>query len=137
MLAKARISLEGCLVSHGMSSSLASNEPETQAYNSGAEDEELHKHVIKMEMHKSIQLIERASCTSCKRVDTDTTEVRQIMTVGLLSQFVVYVRTHLVRQLSKILDTLKKFCSLSLDLDEYDLRGRASTLVERWCTITK
>jgi hypothetical protein len=48
-----------------------------------------------------------------------------------------YMRTHLVRQLSKILDTLKKFCSLSLDLDEYDLRGRASTLVERWCTITK
>jgi len=115
MLAQTRKSLEDCLASHGMSSSLASNEP----YESGAEHEELQKHVIKMEMHKYIQLIERASCTSCKRVDTDTTEVRQIMT------------------LSKILDTLKKFCSLSLDLDEYDLRGRASTLVERWCTITK
>jgi hypothetical protein len=87
MLAQVRISLEGCLASHDTSSSLALNESETQVYDSGAEDGELQRHIIKMEMHKSIQLIERASCTSCKRVDTDTTEVRQIMTVGLLSQF--------------------------------------------------
>jgi len=67
-----------------MSSSFISNDPGTQAYESDAEEEEFQKHVIKMKMHESIQLIERASCTSCKRVDTDTTEVRQIMTVGLL-----------------------------------------------------
>jgi hypothetical protein len=34
-------------------------------------------------------------------------------------------------QLSKIIDTLEKYQSLSLDLDEYDVRGRAYMLVER------
>ena len=115
-----------------------------QSYDvSPPEDEELHQHDIKMEMHESLQRIEWASCISCKYVDTDKTEVRQIMAVSraLCRDWFICARkhhTHLVMlQLSKILDTLKKYCRLSFDLDEYNLKKRANELVERWCMITK
>jgi len=104
MLANARVDLEDCLSK--ISSSLTIDTER---------DVELHRDRIKMEMDKHFDAVERVVCPSCNDIDTSEVEIRQIL------------------GLSKIAGTLNKYRSLEIDMDVYDIKGRASALVEQWC----
>jgi len=76
------------------------------------ENQELLQDGIESEMRESLELVKSASSLLCSVLDINGVEVRQIL------------------ELSKIVNTLKKYQSLGLDLDEYDV-GVLAVLVEK------
>jgi len=67
---------------------------------------------VRVKMHDALNLVEITSCPPCH---AEAADVGQLL------------------EISGIIDTLKKYRELNLDVDRYDLRKRASVLIERWC----
>jgi len=79
------------------------------------EDKERHMYDIRTEMENALLLVDNILCPSCNNIDANAADVRQLLEV------------------SGIIDTLKKYRGISLDMHLHDLGRGADMLIEQWC----